>query len=341
MWARFLGVLAAAAAAACASPSPPPAPTPASPPTPMPAPAAPAAPMRDTELAPPELRGGGPPQVTLDDARALLPGAPRSCADIECLIEHAYARDAQARALALGLYRASGDVAGVGPDEVMDGGYRGKIHLVPELPVGKYRTHLAWVAESLRSIDGLFQKLYARTDAGQPAPAYRWRALQLRFVRSVGKRTPSAYAMGWLVEYNVEGSLLTNFEGVRETLFHEIFHSNDGAHGDWSAKALRKDYDAILEKCGPKLTNACLAPYAPNHTRVRGGLYYAFQQDNGDPVHEYAAELAVRYWKEQSQMLAAGKLSRRAFKCGPPENARSWKALVDEFFGGRDLTPPC
>ena len=344
MWVRLL-VVHAAAAAACASPLPP-APTPAAaspaapaaaaPAAPAPAPA-PAPPTRVTELAPPDLRGGGAPQVALDEARALLPGAPRTCADIECLIEHAYARDAQAKALALGLYRASGDVAGVGPDEVMDGGYRGKIHLVPELPVGKYRTHLGWVAESLRSIDGLFQKLYA----GQPAPAYRWRALQLRFVRSVGKRTPSAYAMGWLVEYNVEGSLLTSFEGVRETLFHEVFHSNDGAHGDWSAKALRTDYDAILQKCGPKLTNACLAPYAPNTTKVRGGLYYAFQQDNGDPVHEYAAELAVRYWKEQSQMLAAGKLPSRAFKCGPPENARSWKALVDEFFGGRDLTPPC
>jgi hypothetical protein len=310
MWLRLVVVLAAA----CSQPAP-----------------------RLTELAPPAFRAGGAPRVTLDEARALLPGAPRTCADIECLIEHAYARDPRARAIALALYRASGDVAGVGPDEVMDGGYRGKIHLVPELPIGKYRTHLAWTADALRSIDGLFQELFD----GQPAPAYRWRALRLRFVRSVGRRTPSAYALGWIVAYNVEGSLLTSFAGVRETLFHEIFHANDGAHGDWSAKALRKDYDAILARCGPKPTNRCLAPYAPNDTVVRGGLYYAFQQDNGDPVHEYAAELAVRYWKEQSEMLSTGKLSRRPFKCGPPENARSWKALIDEFFGGRDLTPPC
>lgn len=314
MWARLVVALAAGAAAAC-SPAPP----------------------RVIELPPPALRAGGAPQVTLDEARKLFPDAPRSCAHIECLIEGAYARDPKAQAIALALYRASGDVAGVGPEELMDGGYRGKIRLVPELPTGKYRTHLTWVADSLRSIDGLFGKLYA----GRPAPAYRWRALQLRFVRSVGRRTPSAYAMGWIVEYNVEGSLLTSFPGVRETLFHEIFHSNDGAHGDWSGKALRKDYDAILARCGPKLTNKCLAPYAPNGTVVRGGLYYAFQQDNGDPVHEYAAELAVRYWKEQSEMLSAGKLSRKAFKCGPPENARSWKALADEFFGGRDLVPAC
>jgi hypothetical protein len=335
---RLVVVHAALAAAACASPAPPGPPAPPSPAS-LAAPAAPAAPAppRVVALAPPEVRAGGAPSVPLDEARLLFPAAPRSCADVECLIEHAYAKDPKAKALALGLYRASGDVAGVGPDEIMDGGYRGKIHLVPELPVGKYRAHLQWTADSLRSIDGLFQRLFD----GQPAPAYRWRALQLRFVRSVGKRTPSAYAMGWIVEYNVEGSLLTSFEGVRETLFHEIFHSNDGAHGGWSGKALRKDYDAILSRCGPKLTNACLAPYAPNSTVVRGGLYYAFQQDNGDPVHEYAAELAVRYWKEHGELLAAGKLSRRAFKCGPPENARSWKALVDEFFGGRDLTPSC
>jgi len=292
---------------------------------------------RVTELPPPQLRAAGTPQVTLAEARKLFPDAPAACADIECLIEKAYARDDKAKALALGLYRAHGSVAGVGPDEIMDGGYRGKIHLVPELPTGKYRTHLQWVADSMKSIDDLFGKLYDK----RPGPAYRWRALQLRFVRSVGKRTPSAYAMGWIVEYNVEGSLLTSFEGVRETLFHEVFHSNDGAHAGWSGKALRKDYDAIIAKCGPRLTNACLTPYAPNSTVVRGGLYYAFQQNNGDPVHEYAAELAVRYWKEQSEMLSAGKLSRKAFKCGPPENARSWKALVDEFFAGRDLTPPC
>jgi len=323
MWVRLVAVLAGAAAAACASPAPrdlevPP-------------------PPRVVEVPPPELHAGGAPQISLDEARKLLPDAPRDCPDIECLIEKSYTRDATAKAIALAMFRAGGDVAGVGPEEMMDGGYRGKIHLVPELPIGKYRSHLGWVADSLKSIDGLFQKLYDQ----QPAPSYRWRALQLRFVRSVGKRTPSAYAMGWLVEYNVEGSLLTSFEGVRETLFHEVFHSNDGAHGDWSGKALRKDYDAILARCGPKLTNACLAPYAPNDTVVRGGLYYAFQQNNGDPVHEYAAELAVRYWKEQSQMLAAGKLSRKAFKCGPPESARAWKALVDEFFGGRDLTPAC
>jgi len=275
-------------------------------------------------------------EVTVPAARKILPDAPASCADIPCLLEAAYVKDPKAKALALAIYADNGSVAGVGPDEIMDGGYRGKIHLVPELPLGKYRVHLERMTYATRSIDDFFAKLFDQ----QPAPDYRWRSIQLRFVRSVGKRTPSAYAMGWLVEYNVEGSLLTTNAGVRETYFHELFHSNDGAHRDWSGKALRKDYDAIIKKC-PTVAIKCLAPYAPNDTVVRGGTYYAFQQNNGDGVHEYAAEIAVRYWEEHMEIFANGKLAAKPFKCGPAENGRSWKALVDEFFGGRDLTPRC
>jgi hypothetical protein len=104
---------------------------------------------------------------------------------------------------------------------------------------------------------------------------------------------------------------------------------------------LRSDYQSILKRCGPSLSVKCLAPYAPNGTLVRGGTFYAFQPNNGDTVHEYAAELAVRYFKEQTELLGTGKLSRRAFKCGPAENARAWQSLVVEFFAGRDLVPPC
>jgi predicted SnoaL-like aldol condensation-catalyzing enzyme len=294
--------------------------------------------LRTIEVASPRLLPDHAPEVTLDEARAILPDAPDTCGNVECLLETTYAKDARAKALALAMYRETGSVAGVGPEELMDGGYRGKIQLVPQLPVAGYRQHLTWVLEASRSIDQFFTKLYDQ----QPRPAYRWRALQLRFVRSVKKRTPSAYAIGWLVEYNVEGSLLTTANGVRETLFHELFHSNDGAHADWSAKTLQHDYDAIVAKCGGAKPNTkCLAPYAPNDTMVRGGTYYAFQPNNGNAVHEYAAELAVRYWEDHMQILATGKLARKPFKCGPPENARAWKALVDEFFAGRDLTPAC
>ena len=277
------------------------------------------------------------PEVSLDQARAILPDAPKSCADVDCMLASSYAKDAKAKALAVALFRATGDVAGVGPKELMDGGYRGKITLVPQLPTGAHRVHLERMVAATRSIDEFFAKLY---DKQTVKPAYRWRAIQLRFVRSVNKRTPSAYAIGWLVEYNVEGTLLTTTEGVRETLFHELFHSNDGAHNEWSSRALQRDYDAIVAKC-PGATIKCLTPYAPNNTTVRGGTFYAFQPNNGNGVHEYAAELAVRYWKEHTELLANGKLSKPAFKCGPPENARAWKAIVDEFFASRDLTPAC
>lgn len=245
--------------------------------------------------------------------------------------------DKTAKALAESLSKDLEHTVGVGADEIMDGGYRGKIHLVPELPEGKYRQQLVWVDKGLRAIDDFFT-------AFDQKPAYRWRKLDLKFVRSVGKRTPSAYATGWTITHNVVGSLLTSERGVRETYFHELFHLNDFDHGDWSAKTLTTDYKAIVKKCGAVGAKAvkCLAPFAPNDTKVRAsGTYYAFQPNNGDAVHEYAAELAVRYFKEQSEMAANGKLARSAFKCGPAENARAWKGLVDEFFAGHDLVPSC
>jgi hypothetical protein len=296
--------------------------------------AAPADPAAGPTAAPTAEPPADPP-IDLARAKILLPGFD-DCDDVPCLIERSYRADPRARQLALALWADSGDLAGVGPDEIMDGGYRGKIHLVPQLPIGAHRQHLAWVSEATRAIDRFFRDAFA----GQPAPHYRWRSLAFRFVRSVGKRTPSAYAASWSVEYNVAGSLLTSAAGVRETLIHEVFHVNDEDHGDWSARALQTDYEAIVARCGATSVT-CLAPYAPNSTRVRGGTFYAFQQNNGNAVHEYAAELAVRYFKEQGEMLASGRLSARAFKCGPAENARAWNAFVDEFFAGRDLIPAC
>jgi hypothetical protein len=289
----------------------------------------------------PKIEGDHGVAIARDDVVQLLYGerTPPDCGDVECLIEHRYRDDPKAKAAALALFRATGDIAGVGRDEIMDGGYRGKIHLVPELPILRRRQHLDWVSGAMTEIDGFFS---AQFD-GHPAPKYRWRALGFRFVRSVNKRTPSAYAAIagrlWFVEYNVEGSLLISAGGVRETLFHELFHLNDEDHGDWSARHLATDYAAIVAKCGTNVS--CLAPYAPNDTMVRGGTYYAFQQNNGEAVHEYAAELAVRYFKEQSEMRAKGRLSHKAFKCGPEPNARVWKLFIAEFFAGRDLVPAC
>lgn len=289
-----------------------------------------------TAVAPGAARADDDPP-SLATARVLLPDARDArdasarCPDIACLLRAAYARDPAAAELALALYRDHGHVAGVGVPEVMDGGFRGAIRLLPQLPTGVHRKHLAWLAAAAVDLDAVF----AARDA--PAPRFRWRGLALRFVRSPGKRTPSAYASAAGITYNVAGSLLTSAAGVRETLVHELFHVNDG---DWSPRALGAIYDAIVARCGTR--TRCLAPYAPNTTKVRAtGTYYAFQPNNGSGVREYAAELCVRYWREQHEMRERGALTRPAWKCGPPENARAWRAFVDHFFAGRDLTPAC
>ena len=74
---------------------------------------------------------------------------------------------------------------------------------------------------------------------------------------------------------------------------------------------------------------------------VRGGTYYAFQPNNGDAVHEYAAELALRYYRDNRVSMRGEALKKPGFKCGPPGNQRAWAALSGEFFGGVDRTPSC
>lgn len=71
--------------------------------------------------------------------RAEAPACARGDTDanrIRCAIARRYPADAEARAVALDLYRDTGDVAGVEREQSFDGGYRGTIHLVPEPPVG-------------------------------------------------------------------------------------------------------------------------------------------------------------------------------------------------------------
>jgi hypothetical protein len=286
------------------------------------------------------------PPPALDVAAVLFPDAattPPSAArcppgpdGVRCLFGARYEADPAALRLALDLHAATGDVAGVQVEQDMDGGFRGKLHLVPELPIGKHRRHLAWVAAASADFDAFLTALapLARTPV-----RYRVRPLAYRFFRSVGRTTPSAYADGWAVSYNVSGSLHGSAEAVRDTLFHEIFHLNDADHGDWSPRALGADYAAIVRRCGTLV--ACLARYAPGDTMVRGGTYYAFQPDNGEPVHEYAAELGLRYFREQRAALRGERPQRAPFKCGPDENRRAWAAMVTELFGGADAVPAC
>ncbi len=283
--------------------------------------------------------------TSADDAGKVLfvsEPVPSSCragddaARIRCLLEARYVSDPAARALALDLHRTTGGLPGLLPAQQIDGGFRGNIQLVPELPVGGHRKHLGWVRDAMQEIDRFFVDL--RGPSGE-ALRYRWREIDFRFFRSVGRSTPSAFTEGtWEVAYNVSGSLVSSGPAVRETLFHEIFHINDWAHGEWS-KTLAPIVSAIVARCGSRAT--CLAPYAPTKTMVRGGTYYAFQPGTGSMTMEYAAELATRFFEEESAAMAGRRRGEPAFKCGPAENRQVWALLVSEFFGGRDLVPAC
>src|SRR6476659_4162208 len=98
----------------------------------------------------------------------------------------AYKDDTKAAAIAKALYDDYGDIATVGAEEHMDGGYRGPIHLVPELPIRQYRAQLEWVAAAMTELDAFFTAFPSK-------PSYRWTKLTFQFVRSIKKRTPSAY----------------------------------------------------------------------------------------------------------------------------------------------------
>jgi hypothetical protein len=267
-------------------------------------------------------------------------------ARIECLLDVRYASDEEAKKLVRDLYGRFGIVVGQGEAETMDGAYRGHIRLAPTLPVGKDRKHLVWLHAAMTSIDTFVRALEAKAPGKRVT--YRYKPLLVKFVRSLdGKHTPSGYASDWTYSYNVEGSLNTSAEAVANLAVHEIFHLNDldstgpaaspGSSRTWSERTIGSDVDAIVARCGTKI--ACLTPYTPTPLLVRGGTYYAFQPGNRITL-EYAAELSTRVFDEQRGALGLGP-KKPAFKCGKPENARSWKAMIDAYFGGIDLVPGC
>ncbi len=291
------------------------------------------------------------PSLTAADARVLLAAKADDCAEgtddeqVRCLLKKSLGADPKALELALGLHARQGHLVGVLPEEDFEGGYRGMIHLVPQLPIQTERRHLEYVAGALDDIDAFLTDTQTRASSSKPteaqvlsgeasaAFAYRWKPLSLRFFRSVKKRTPAAFAVDWTVSYNVNGTLNGSLPVVRSLLFHEIFHLNDD---EWSVLELSADYDAIVKKCGT--TIACLTKYVPEPLIVKGGTYYSFMPGNG--VREYAADLALRYFREQREIIAGHEVTN-PFKCGAPENARAWSKLAKRFFGGVDRVPSC
>ena len=110
-------------------------------------------------------------------------------------------------------------------------------------------------------------------------------------------RTPAAGT----ITYNVAGSLLTSAERrARDAVPRAVPPQRRGARRLVGEARSQTDYDAIVAKCGTE--DGVPRRRTRRTTRcVRGGTYYAFQPNNGDTVHEYAAELAVRYFERAAR----------------------------------------
>lgn len=266
-----------------------------------------------------------------DDLRTVCPTTLEEEARVRCLLSFRYADDAEARELAFTLYRETGSLAGLLPEETTDDGRGGKVRLLPARPIGSNRQHLTWIIEAFRSYKGFKAALAARAPI-----TFRDRPVDFRFFYSDKGGMPSAFATRRNVGYNLFGALNVTDLAVRDTLFHELFHLNDGWRGDWSKRALGPIYDGIMARCGKR--RGCLLPHAPTDTTI-GGVIYAFAPQGG--VREYAAELALRYFREHRLVIDGSPLPVRAFKCGPAENGEAWRLLAAEFFGGVDLVPAC
>jgi len=136
--------------------------------------------------------------------------------------------------------------------------------------------------------------------------------------------------------YNVEGSLLRARRVSADERVHDCFNTRD--HKDWSQHALSTDFKAIVKKCGTKSCVSHRTHRTTPKSRPTGTYYGVPTETTANVVHEYAAELAVRYFKEQTEMLANGKLAAKAFKCDRPRTAEV-AGLVDEFLRRRRSRP--
>lgn len=260
---------------------------------------------------------------------------PSELAFATCALALRYGSDAPTLELAQRLLESHGAVAGVETRRTVDAGYLGRLRIAPAPPTGRYRRHLASVVESLRDVEDTFAALAPQA----PKPMmFRTRPYALRFYRTESTSFPSAWAQNGVVGYNVEGPLHAEGADIGSVLFHEIFHLNDEGHDHWSAHALEGLYDSILARCDNR--EECLEPFAPDDVHVQGGTFYALDKKTND-VREYAADIALRWLREHRLVLRGDKFEEPPFRCKTPENAEAWKLVVDEFFGGVDLTPPC
>jgi len=271
--------------------------------------------------------------VTGDACAACLDRGPDD--SVVCALHLAFADDPEAARLAVGLFRKTGTVVGGEVRRTIDAAHLGELPISAVLPMGEDRVHLEWLRDAFDVIEASFAELSARA----PRPVlFRTRPRAVRFYRTELRSFPSAYGESGIIGYNVRGALYDSPESVRATLMHELFHLNDQGRGQWSVAALRDVFERIVRRCGGD--HGCLEPYAPDSATVSDGTFYAFDPRTRD-VREYAAELALRWWLEQRAALGEDGGHGVPFKCATPENAEAWQLVVDEFFGGLDLTRRC
>jgi hypothetical protein len=104
---------------------------------------------------------------------------------------------------------------------------------------------------------------------------------------------------------------------------------------DWS-------WVLVVKLRGPALPVHALGAFWPTPS-FGNGLRPLFGRANAPCVLD-GVELFARLRRDgASAREPAEKKTPRppAFKCGTNENARAWKLLVDEFFGGVDRVPAC
>lgn len=257
----------------------------------------------------------------------------------ECLIDLRYGADPEARRLARDVYEVTHVLPAVTSVGTMIEGYRGEIvELVPALPIGEsYRHHLVWVRASLEQVSAFLQWIAGHAVGASRDVAFESRPTAFVFFRTPTPTYPSAFVLDGNIGYNLEGPLHTNAREMHETLFHELFHLNDAKHGVWSEGTLTPIFESIVERCGGD--DSCLQPFAPHHSMVPNGTYYPFDERTRD-VREYAAEIALRYYLEH-EAIHESREPLAPWKCAADENQSAWDAVVDEFFGGVDLTAKC
>ncbi len=273
--------------------------------------------------------------VGIDACRSACPPiAPRD-AHVECLLAFRLGEDPEALALARALWADRRTVVGIDPRASIDGYGGAPVDLVPALPVGEDRRHLTWIRQSLDRVETFLAAIEQRSTA---PVSFRAQPRVFRFFRTRQPSYPSAYGAQGVVGYNLAGPLFTDPDSTHETLFHELFHLEDERHGSWSIRTLTPVFTRIVELCGDD--HDCLTPYAPHDTRVPGGTYYPFDARTRD-VREYAAELALRYYREHEVYLSGAAPETTPFKCATDANRIAWTHLADTFFGGVDLAPEC